>query len=165
VIENTRWDWATFESLDPGEADDLKEMLKEKLTQPQGWSLESVATDVQDEFGLPEDVAVGVSADTTHNVLCEATMEAYDRMEGSEDFVYDWIGPDDWRTTPTCREIKQEIEDRGGAVSEPTLVQILRQKAMKYEDTHVGGGTPQRVDHWEPHYQCRHKPVRRVQSI
>lgn len=159
VIESTRWDWATFESLDPGEADELKDLLKEKLTQPQGWSLESVATDVQDEFGLPENVAVGMSADTTHNVLCEATMEAYDRMEGSEDFVYDWIGPDDHRTTPVCKEIMREIDQGRGRVSASTLNQILLDKARKYVGDHAWAGTPRRVKHWQPHRRCRCRPL------
>lgn len=164
VIDSTRWDWAQFESLDGESSRRLQEMLEEKLTQPQGWSIDSIAEDIEDEFDVDQETSVGLASDTTHNVLNTAREEAYDEMEGSEDFVYDWIGPSDHRTTKVCREIKEEIEDRGGSVSKPTLESILRSKAQKYEDTREGG-TPGRVDMWEPHYQCRHVMVRRVQSI
>lgn len=162
VIENTDWDWAEFETLMPSEAERLEEMLEEKLTQPQGWSLESLTEDIQSEFGLSQDVARGVAADTSHNVLNESKMAAFEDMEGSDEFEYDWIGPDDFRTTPVCEETKAEIEDRGGSVPREELTDILEEKAKKYEGTSAGGGTPDRVEHWEPHYQCRHTPVRRV---
>jgi len=155
VIDSTSWGWGDFESLTIEEAKQVEEMLEEKLTQPQGWSIDSLSQDLQNEFDLPEETATGLASDTTHGVLNEARETAYEEMEGSEDFEYKWLNPQDHRTTPTCLEIIEEVEDRGGAVSLPTLKQILREKAVRYKGTHEGGGTPERVDEWKPHYRCR----------
>jgi hypothetical protein len=155
VIEDTEWKWADFESLTPQQARELEELLAEKLTQPQGWSLESIARELETALDLSEDAAVGVAADTTHSVLNETREAAYERMDGSEEFRYSWLNPQDSRTTPVCAETIAEIDDRGGSVRLPTLKQILRQKAQKYEGTSEGGGTPGRVSEWSPHFGCR----------
>lgn len=165
VINSTSWDWMKFDSLTIEEANELEAIVEERLTQPQGWSIRSIARDIQRQFFEGESSAVGIAADATHNVLNVAREQAYEDMSGSEEFVYSWIGPNDHRTTPVCRETKEEVRDRNGAVTMPTLKQILREKAIKYEGTSEGGGTPDRVDKWEPHYQCRHTFVREVQTI
>jgi rubrerythrin len=162
VIENTHWNWGAFESLTDAQANELAEMLEEKLTQPQGWSISSLSRDIQTEFNLDEEVAVGIASDTTHSVLNESREEAYEQMEGSEEFEYEWLNPQDNRTTPVCWGIIEEIEDRGGSVTMPTLKQIVREQAVKYEGTSEGGGTPDRVDQWKPHYRCRSTFARSV---
>jgi hypothetical protein len=127
--------------------------------------MQSLTDDLQREFRLDEDVAAGMAGDTTHSVLNEAKEEAYERMEGSEEFEYDWVNPMDSRTTPVCEETAEEINDQGGSLPKSALKQLLREKAIKYEGTSEGGGTPQTVDEWKPHYGCRSALVRRVKSI
>jgi hypothetical protein len=165
VIDSTSWNWTKFESLTIDEADRLEGLIEAQLTQPQGWSIESIARDIQREFFEVEQAAVGIAADATHDVLNVAREQAYEDMSGSEEFVYSWIGPSDHRTTPVCAETKEEVEDRGGAVTMAALKRILREKASKHEDTSEGGGTPDGVDNWEPHAQCRHTFVREVRTV
>lgn len=164
IIRTTDWDWADFESLTRQEADDLVDLLEEKLTQPQGWSVGSLAEDIEDRFDLAQDAALGVARDASHNVLSTTREEAYEQMEGSEEFEYDWINPDDHRTTEVCKEIMSRVEAAGGSAPLPRLKQFLREAAMKYAGTREGG-TPDRVEYWEPHYQCRSAFVRRVQAF
>lgn len=164
VINDQSWDWIQFDSLDAQQVAELKAILDERLTQPQGWSIRSLAEDIQEAFGFDEQHAVGMASDTSHGVLNTAREEAYEDMEGSEEFVYKWIGPADHRRTEVCREITEMVEDRGGAVTMPTLKAIVQRVAQKYEGTEEGG-TPQFADDWMPHYQCRHTFVREVRSI
>lgn len=165
VVHNRSWDWQTFDEIGPNDTDDMKAILDEVITQPQGWTLRELTEAIQDHFGVEQGKATGMAADTSHSLLNVAREQAYRDMEGSEQFVYDWIGPSDHRTTPVCREIKQAIEDKGGAVTMSTLQSILMRTAQQYEGTAEGGGTPQLVDDWTPHFQCRHTFVRRVRSI
>lgn len=165
VIETTEWRWTDFATLSAAEAHRLEEIIAERMTQPQGWSTESITRDVVGEFGLDESTAAGVVEDTTHSVLNVAREEAYEEMDGSEAFEYSWVNPQDHRTTPVCAETIEEIEDRGGSVTMPELKEILRLKAQAYEGTSEGGGTPSRVDLFEPHYGCRSTVVREVTSI
>lgn len=162
VIDTTAWDWMNFDSLTTAEANKLEEIVKKHLSQPSGWNIKSLANEIAGRFFESQETGIGIAADATHNVLNVAREEAYEDLSGSEKFVYSWIGPSDHRTTPVCREAKEEIADRGGAVTMPTMKQILREKAIKYKRTSEGGGTPQRVNMWEPHYQCRHTFVREI---
>ena len=163
VIENTDWDWDQFESLSNTEVQRLEEVLQEVMTQPDGWTIGELAEEIGDEFDLDQGPALGIARDTAHSTLNTTREEAYEQMEGSETFEYSWINPQDNDTTPTCNEIIEEVESRGGSVPMDELREILREKAEKYEDTREGGGTPERVDEWEPHYQCRSTFVREVQ--
>lgn len=69
IIEEVNWGWETLETLPADQADRLEEIIDEQLTQPQGWSLESIAEELQREFFLQEDAAVVIAAETTHEVL------------------------------------------------------------------------------------------------
>lgn len=163
VISDHDWRWDEFISLDMQSASTAEEIVAEKLTQPQGWSIRSIAEELQRVLYATDDESVQVASDMTHVVLNTSKEAAFEEAEGpGEEFQYDWVGPTDHRTTPTCRECKQEIQDRGGSVTMPTLRSILRQKAQEYEGDRAGGGTPDRVDQWLPHYNCRHTLVRRV---
>lgn len=164
IIRNTRWRWSDFDSLNVQEARKLTDILEEKMTQPQGWSVTSIAEDLQEELNLPEEVAAGMAADTTHNVLNTTREEAYEEMEGSENFEFDWINPMDHRTTKICMGIIGEISDAGGSVSMNKLKSLLRKYALKYEGGSEGG-TPDRVDQWQPHYGCRSSMVRKVKRL
>jgi hypothetical protein len=164
IIRNTRWRWSDFDSLNVQEARELTNLLEEKMTQPQGWSVTSLAGDIEDEFDLPTEVAAGMAADTTHNVLNTTREEAYADMEGSENFEFDWVNPMDHRTTKVCMGIIGEISDEGGSVSMNKLKSLLRKYALKYEGGSEGG-TPDRVDQWQPHFGCRSSMVRRVQRL
>ena len=63
----------------------------------------------------------------------------------------EWSVPGDERgCSPVCEATAEEIDARGGSVSVPELQEILRANAEKYED-----GTPERMDDWIPHKECR----------
>jgi AcrR family transcriptional regulator len=165
VVDGTSWDWARFESLTIEEGKRLEDLVERRLTQPQGWSVESIVRDVQREFFTVEEAAVGIAADATHNVLNVARERVYEDVSGSEEFVYSWVGPSDHRTTPVCAGTKEKVGDRGGAVTMPTLKQLLRETAAEHEDAGEGGGTAERVDVWEPHARCRHTFVRGARTV
>lgn len=138
----------------------IHDLFEEKLTQPQGWSLRSIKQDLMKEFpNMPESQAETITRMEVGAVLNEAREVAYESRDDSERYKYDWIGPDDSRTTKVCEEITKEVESRGGSVPMDELKSILKEKAKKYQDR---GGTPRRVDDWMPHYGCRHTFVRRV---
>ena len=46
VINSTSWGWMKFDSLSIEQANELEDIVEERLTQPQGWSIESIASDI-----------------------------------------------------------------------------------------------------------------------
>lgn len=156
--------WNDFAGYSQQAAEAVQNSLEENLAQPQGWSIESLVRDLRDMYsGMAVEQALNIARTETAAILNSAREDAYKEREDADEYVYYWQGPTDHRTTAVCREIKQEVERRGGNVPLPELRNILRAKAQKYENT-AEGGTPERVDEFVPHYQCRHTFIRDVKA-
>lgn len=125
----------------------VKEEIRDSLTQSQGWSLDSVASGIEDEFDFLERYqAERIARQEVAAVLNEAVeISLQARPEEPE---VDWVGPDDGSTTELCEEVKNEVN---GGVKLSKLQEILRRKAEEYDY-----GTPRRVDQFVPHFLCRH---------
>lgn len=166
MIDTGRVVWqGGYASLPPGAEAKVIEILEDQLTDPSGWSLGSLIDALIDFYpDVEEDEVATIFRNETSALLNQSRERLYELRDDSEEYVYDWIGPTDHRTTEICRGIEEEIEDRGGAVPLDDLKEILRTFALAYEGGSEGG-TPDRVDAWQPHYQCRRTFVRRVQSI
>lgn len=141
---------------------EVREALEGSFTQPQGWSISSVVNRVQDGLNVSEDKAQGITRMETAAVLNTTRMNGY-AAQNDGDGLYYWSGPDDFRTTKVCEEIKRKIAARGGSVPREELKRILTTVAEKYEGTREGG-TPERVEEWVPHFECRHSPVEDIRS-
>jgi hypothetical protein len=156
--------WDKFDGYSKQTADAVRNSLEENLTQPQGWSLKSLVNDLLDMYpGMGERKAMNIVRTETSAIFNTARQQAYEDREDADNYVYYWQGPDDHRTTEVCKEIREEVEQRGGSVTLRELKNILHDKARKYEGTREGG-TPERADEWVPHYQCRSTFVRDVKA-
>lgn len=158
-------DYSTAESQDATQA--VRHVLEQEMTQPSGWTLGGVADGLRRELDLSQSEALDIARNETASVLNVARAEAVEDYarevdQDPEEYLFDWVGPTDHRTTPICRETEAEIEARGGAVTLQELKGILMAKAKEHADD---GGTPERVDEFHPHFNCRRTFVRRVQSI
>lgn len=158
VIESRDIVYTSFEDLPHDAALRVKEILKEELQEPEGWSIDSLTETFAEELRVSEDKAQSIARTESGAVLNTSREVAYEASPGSDDFVYYWSGADDSRTTDLCHDIKSEVDDRGGAVPMDELKTILLDKAHDYDY-----GTPGRVDEWLPHFNCRHTLVRDVQ--
>lgn len=152
-----------YERLPPSAAVRIQRILEDRMTQPQGWSLDSLLNDLKDHYPEKEnEYLLNILRNETSALLNTAREEAYELREDSDEYLFDWIGPNDHRTTDTCLSIEERVEDEGGAVPMERLKQILYEEAVAHADDE---GTPERVDDWMPHWQCRRTFTRRVQSI
>lgn len=154
-----------YARLPPSAEATIIETLEDVMTQPQGWSLGSLLDALRDNLGdidaadVEDDYLLNILRNETSAVLNTAREEAYEGRPDSEEYEYDWIGPNDHRTTDTCLSIEGRIEDEGGAVSMERLKEILYEEALVHADEE---GTPERADDWVPHHNCRRTFVRRV---
>lgn len=155
-----------YDRLPPSAEVSVEQVLEERMTQPQGFSLQSLLKHLKEALGdveVDDGYLVNILRNETSALLNTAREEAYEESErADEEFEYDWVGPTDWRTTDTCLSIEERIEDRGGSVPMEDLKQILYEEAVAHADAE---GTPERVDDWQPHYQCRRTFTRRVKSM
>lgn len=127
----------------------VHQVIKDSLTQPQGWSLDSVVNQLADEFDfLPKHRVERIVRQEVAATLNEA--EIVELQARPEEPTVKWVGPDDQDTTVICQEIKSEI---GSGVPLSEALDVLSEKAAEYEDD---GGTPDRAEQGVPHFLCRH---------
>lgn len=120
----------------PGETvEKLKDLLKDKLTQPQGWSLRSLVRDAKKEWpGVPEEDLEVVLRTETAGVLNKAREIGYEDRPESGRYTFKWEGPDDQRTTDACKELKEETNpDYGGT---PVPMPELKRKEREVHNKH-----------------------------
>ena len=114
----------SFESLPGRVRDVISSTLEDALTDPGGWSLDSMVDRMSDELPRadPEDLET-IARTESASVLNEAREEGY-RDRGLDDAKFKWAGPSDSRTTDACERLKAETNpDFGGTpVTLPKLI-------------------------------------------
>lgn len=140
AIDRAIEDGAIFDDIDGMTASrKLKDFIRRKLTQPQGWSLRSIQEDLQEEFGVSEKKAGDIARTEPASVLNNAREDVFEEMseELDEEPRFKWIGPgqpDDGRTTECCQEMKELTDPKHGG--EPRtmdeLVELEREVHAKH---------------------------------
>lgn len=147
-----------FENLPHTAALTIQQLFEDNLRQPQGWSIHSLVNDLKDAFpSLNTQQAETIARTETAAIMNSAREEAYEQREDSDEYEFYWSNAQDHRTTDLCNDIIEEIESRGDAVPMDELRSIVKAASRNYDY-----GTPERVDEWMPHFNCRSSFVREV---
>lgn len=132
----------------------VKSFFREKLDQPQGWSIESLARDFAERFKLDFEEAVGALRTQLTSVLNEAREQGYRRQGDLDDRRFKWLGPDDDDNTEACEWLRRQTNpDYGG---EPRPLDELKALVEEANDRFVPSHDNRE---WLPHINCRHTYV------
>jgi hypothetical protein len=118
-----------FESLPGRVRDVISSTLEDALTDPGGWSLDSMVDRMSSELPRADPGDLETIARTeSASVLNEAREEGY-RDRDLDDALFYWQGPDDSRTTDACEALKDDTNPSHGGdpVSLPELVNKERE--------------------------------------
>lgn len=163
VVERGGVVWSgDYDRLPPSAEAVVKDVLDEQLTDSGGWTMTQLLQSLSNRYPDKSDgYLLNILRNEVSAVLNSTREEIYRERgpEVDEEYEFDWIGPTDHRTTDTCLSIEDRIEDRGGSVPMDELKLILYEEAVAHSDDE---GTPERVDDWQPHYQCRRTFTRTV---
>ena len=139
--------WAKqFENLTKVQSNNVKDVLVDSIIK--NATLGETIKKIQG-LGINKDQAE-VIVQTEQQALQNSIREYnFNNIEGSEDFVYKWIGPQDVRTSDICEAIKKRSL-KGVSLSE--LRKMVKQESIR------GGSDGSRE--WTPHVNCRHTFVK-----
>jgi hypothetical protein len=95
-----------FESISGRVRDVISDTLEDALTDPDGWSLDSMVDRMSDELPRadPDDLEM-IGRTESSNILNNAREDGY-RDRGLDDAKFYWQGPSDSRTTEACEDMK-----------------------------------------------------------
>jgi ribosomal protein L37E len=145
----------SYESIPASARGRLAQVFEENLTQPQGWSLQSLTTDLAEEFGISTQRARTIARSETSSLLNTAREIGY-RLRGmlDDEQLFKWVGPEDEATTEACSWLKQQTNpEYGGSPVELSELRELVAEANERFIDHDGR-------RWTPHIQCRHTYTR-----
>lgn len=132
VLDNFDVIYDQIEGLGASDIGQLKEIFRENLTQPEGWSLQSITDDIQEAFDVARDKAEVWARTESSRVLNKTREEAYKAQTdepGAGGKKFKWTGPGDHRTTDCCEELKERTK---GGVTLEELQEHAREVAAKH---------------------------------
>jgi len=145
-----------YEGIPKSQAQQIAEILCRKLTEG-NYGMRGIADEVTEHTGLDEDRAFTILGTESTAMSNLRQVQSYSSRANSQEYVYQWMGPDDHRTTEICTGIKRDIESRDGDVPLTMLQSLIKEHASQHEN-----GTPERASEFLPHRECRHMITRHV---
>lgn len=117
----------------------LERVFRKSLTQPQGWSIDSLTRNLRKATdGVDKNVARTTARTESTAILNEAREQALSELQADidEDILHYWDGPDDEDTTDMCTFLKRETNPAygGDPVSMEELHALQREAIEKYGD-------------------------------
>ena len=138
----------SFEGLTKEVSDKIKDVVLKSLIQRT--TISEVINKIK-ELGVSENQSELI-ARTESSILKNSAREFnYSQVEGNENFLYKWIGPDDNRTSDISKEIKSKSKN---GLKLETLKNLVRKTSEKY------GFKPDRD--WFSHPNQRHIFTRKL---
>jgi hypothetical protein len=129
---------------------DVKGFFEEKLTQPQGWSINSLVEDYSDRFGVAEDEALGAVRAQTKSVLDKGREIGYREQGDLDERRFKWVGPiDDDKTDASWEVLEKTNPDHGGT---PRPLDELKQIVAEARGRHFPDLTG---SEWQDSWQDR----------
>lgn len=140
-----------FETVPAWAADDVEDVMLDSLETRHGWSVNSIANNLQNmALGLSQEDAERIARTETQALVNKAREEGYREEFDVSAERFHWVGPDDERNSEVCPEIRERV---GDGVPLPELKDIVEGTAREF------GHEPRE---WTPHINCRHTYTRVV---
>lgn len=153
--------FSDIESISSSQRQELQTFLMDSLSDDE-WSLDNLASELSDNFGVSEDRAELIARSETQSAVNAAAEDAYEDLEEErgEEFRYKWVGNIDSRTTQACEWLLNETNPKfGGTPVSLEELKDLIQEAPEHDDSLDDN----MARTWAPHPGCRKRYVRVVE--
>ena len=123
-----------------------------------GESVDQITRKVAEDTGLSLERARVIVRTEESSITNNLRLQRYQERDPFNEFLYDWVGADDNRTTDICNSIKTRINREGTGKGVP-----LKRLQVIVEEESIRGNPPS----WKyrslvPHINCRHSITRVV---
>ena len=156
-LEALHRDVPTFANMTRGETLKTTKIIEKEL-EAGDYTVDSIAKKIAKETGIDFDQARTIVRTESTGISNNLRDRRYRERDPDGNFRYDWIGPNDFRTTQICKNITSRIasEGHGKGVSLDRLHEIVKEESLK------GNGPGWQYRDLLPHIGCRHSLVRVV---
>ncbi|MEW6295947.1 MAG: hypothetical protein AB1467_06730 [Candidatus Diapherotrites archaeon] len=128
----------------------LNEIISEAYAKPEEFTIKKIMDKMKETISEEDYKLERIARTETNHVSNIARMNSYMKADPKGEFKYKWIGPDDYRTTELCKELKQKTSN---GVTLKELKELIKSTSNKY-------GFEARD--FTPHVNCRHSYIRKV---
>ena len=123
-----------------------------------GKSVDQIAKEIERDTGVPFEQARIIVRTEETGITNALRLDRFQDRDPLGEFLYDWVGPHDFRVTKICKAIKLRIkkEGKGKGVPLKHLLVIVEEESIK------GNPSTWQYRSLIPHINCRHSLVRVV---
>lgn len=148
--------WDAFDGVEGALSARMSEVVKELLGSPGGFSYDEMVERMRELVDLESYRLERIARTESHAFVMRGRKLGFQRSDPDDTrLLYDWVGPDDRRTSDVCKAIKAAIrsEGKGLGVSLGRLTAIVSEKSRQF----MGPGWG--VRDLSPHPGCRHDAI------
>ena len=123
-----------------------------------GESVDQITRKVAEDTGLSLERARVIVRTEESSITNNLRLQRYQERDPFNEFLYDWVGVDDHRTTDICNSIKTRIHREGTGKGVP----LKRLQVIVEEESIRGNPSSWKYRSLVPHINCRHSITRVV---
>jgi hypothetical protein len=156
-LETMHSDVPTFANTSRGETIKTVKIIEDELEKGE-FTIDSIARRIEKETNIDFTQARAIVRTEQSSISNNLRDRRYAERDPNDEFRFDWVGAQDFRTTDICKNIKSRIakEGKGKGVSRKRLHEIVKDESLK------GNAPGWKYRKLTPHIQCRHSMVRVV---
>lgn len=133
-------------------AEGIRDIIDTAYRQPEGLTGREIEEKIKELAGVTDSRAETIARTEIGKVSAAARKNQYMKADPEGRFMYKHLGPDDHRTTPTCKRIIARTQK---GVSMQEYIKVLEEESRKdFPDFSVSKEAP------IAHYNCRHQMIR-----
>jgi len=151
-----------FSPVESVSSPQLQSLFRDRLTQPQGWSIDSLTRHLHSETDLDREDARTVARTEATAILNAAREDAVADLAETidETILHYWDGPDDERVSDMCQWLKEETNpDYGGDPVPMDSLRDLQREALDRFTDDGGGSADVRRHVLHPNERHTHRSV------
>lgn len=143
--------WKAFEGVGEQLSEKLGDVVKDFMITPEMFNVDKMVEAMKDIADVSINRLETIARTETQAVAMKGRELGFNVYDPQQSWIYKWVGPDDWRTSTQCKEIKAR-QGKGLHLNE--LKALIKEVSEKY------GGKSWTARDWIAHINCRHGIVR-----
>lgn len=151
-----------FRTIEDAPSARLEQYFEEKLTQPQGWSIDSLARGLRKRGFVESENARTAARTESAAILSRAREDATAELAASvnDDVLHYWDGPEDDGVTEMCQWLKEQTNPEfGGTPVTMDELRDLQDEAIRRFSDHDPGAAAVRAHVLHPNERHTHRAI------
>lgn len=147
--------WGAFKDFQKTLSDKLSQAVKDVLSSTEP-TVDNIVKAMRNIVNGERYKLERIARTESHSFVLSGRELAFRQSDPKNNWLYEWVGPNDNRTSGVCKLIKERVskEGEGNGVPLERLKTIIKEESVKFNKAGW------QFRDWQPHINCRHTAVK-----